>query len=80
MRRPRPAGSFLLFFFCSINNTRLQLVDLIFCATTIPGFLAVQEPKKISSKVVLLVVVVFTAVAPLVGVTRKILAVGTKFS
>jgi hypothetical protein len=28
----------------------------------------------------LLVVVLFTAVAPLVGVARKILAVGTKFS
>jgi hypothetical protein len=49
--------------------------------------LAPQGPKKISSKlqpslfrdVALLVVVMFTVVAPLVGVARKILAAGTKF-
>jgi hypothetical protein len=53
----------------------------------IPGFLAPQGIEKISLKlqpslfhdVALLVVVMFTAAPPLVGVARKILAVGTEF-
>jgi hypothetical protein len=53
----------------------------------IPSFLAPQGPKKFSSKlqpslfrdVALLVVIMFTAAAPLVGVARKILATGTKY-
>jgi hypothetical protein len=53
----------------------------------IPGFLAPQGPEKFSPKllsslfrrVALLVVVMFPAMALLVGVARKILAAGTKF-
>jgi hypothetical protein len=54
----------------------------------IPEFLAPQGPEFFLSKllpslfreVALFVVVMFTAVAILVGVARKILAAGTKFS
>jgi hypothetical protein len=80
MRTPRPAGTFLLLFFCSINNTRPQFVDLIFCDVTIPRFLAAQEPEIVFLETCLACSGSVYRCAPLVGVTRKIWAASTKFS
>jgi hypothetical protein len=63
-----------------MNNIVLCFVEWNFLAVVFPESLAPQGPEHIFLReLVLLLVVVFTIVT-LVGVTRKILAIGTKFN